>query len=516
MANTGYLKSVLLLSMVLIFVAPGHAAGRVVTQPETREKAVALFHDGDFDAALPLFTRLVYDYPYDYLLKYFLGASLVETGNYDLDAEKNLILASAKEVPAKVFYYLGVLYHARDNWNSAQRYYNRFKNNTGTEEVTALGIDELSDLCYRQVNPFVTGKGRVREIASGQKPREMVPEEQAKETDTLPPPEEKSDMKVAEDERAEARPEYPGNEPVISLEVPDGKIELPVDTIQIRSFAEEDPGAADPEIAVIPESRLTEPVKVPGPDRYIDFRINDKVTYLLLEMFQEPAAREAYLEGRAMERKLDSLLSSTDNLRKRYRLTAHPLLRDSLAQTISREEYLTLQTKAEMEKHFARAAAIEQEWWKDAGFEVYETFYQIRDSVQAAMTLPPQVIAEPEPSIFRPFAETLPENPEVTAAEDETALPEEKDEGIVYKIQLGSFIREIPAKKKAMFDKISKIRIIDTFVNEEGATVYTTGNLANFEDAITLQNQVRQEGIKDAFVIAMKNGKRVSLPNKAP
>ena len=96
MANTGYLKSVLLLSMVLIFVAPGHAAGRVVTQPETREKAVALFHDGDFDAALPLFTRLVYDYPYDYLLKYFLGASLVETGNYDLDAEKNLILASAK------------------------------------------------------------------------------------------------------------------------------------------------------------------------------------------------------------------------------------------------------------------------------------------------------------------------------------------------------------------------------------------------------------------------------------
>jgi len=45
MANTGYLKSVLLLSMVLIFVAPGHAAGRVVTQPETREKAVALFHD---------------------------------------------------------------------------------------------------------------------------------------------------------------------------------------------------------------------------------------------------------------------------------------------------------------------------------------------------------------------------------------------------------------------------------------------------------------------------------------
>lgn len=169
-----------------------------------------------------------------------------------------------------------------------------------------------------------------------------------------------------------------------------------------------------------------------------------------------------------------------------------------------------------MEKHFARAAAIEQEWWKDAGFEVYETFYQIRDSVQAAMALPPQVIAEPDPSIFRPFAETLPENPEVTAAEDETALPEEKDEGIVYKIQLGSFIREIPAKKKAMFDKISKIRIIDTFVNEEGATVYTTGNLANFEDAITLQNQVRQEGIKDAFVIAMKNGKRVSLPNKAP
>ena len=41
--------------------------------------------------------------------------------------------------------------------------------------------------------------------------------------------------------------------------------------------------------------------------------------------------------------------------------------------------------------------------------------------------------------------------------------------------------------------------------------VYTTGNLTNYEDAEKMKNQVRQEGIKDAYIVPYLKGKRITL-----
>jgi hypothetical protein len=41
--------------------------------------------------------------------------------------------------------------------------------------------------------------------------------------------------------------------------------------------------------------------------------------------------------------------------------------------------------------------------------------------------------------------------------------------------------------------------------------VYTVGELTSFDDAVKLQNQIRQEGVNDAFVVAYLNNKRISL-----
>ena len=91
---------------------------------------------------------------------------------------------------------------------------------------------------------------------------------------------------------------------------------------------------------------------------------------------------------------------------------------------------------------------------------------------------------------------------------DETPDPDE----VSYKVQQGSFTSAVPMRMQALFDKTGKIRTIETFVNEEGATVYTTGKMKTYADGLTLQNQVRVEGVKDAFVIAIKDGKRIPLP----
>jgi len=146
----------ILMFTLLIQVRPAHA--ETFFQPDQKDTAIDWFNNGQFDKALPVFSSLCFNFPYDYLVKYYYGACLIETGNYGLDAEKNLLLSSTGEVPVKVNYYLGRFYHANRNWNSALRYYNRFKNYGKESEIADLRVDELSQLCYSQVNPFIAEK----------------------------------------------------------------------------------------------------------------------------------------------------------------------------------------------------------------------------------------------------------------------------------------------------------------------------------------------------------------------
>jgi hypothetical protein len=46
---------------------------------------------------------------------------------------------------------------------------------------------------------------------------------------------------------------------------------------------------------------------------------------------------------------------------------------------------------------------------------------------------------------------------------------------------------------------------------QQGSYKYYVGNHATFDDALKHQNTLRKTGFKDAFVIAMRNGKRITL-----
>jgi hypothetical protein len=82
---------------------------------------------------------------------------------------------------------------------------------------------------------------------------------------------------------------------------------------------------------------------------------------------------------------------------------------------------------------------------------------------------------------------------------------------IIYKIQVGAYSRGVPKYIDRLFRKLSMIRKIDNYTDDHGVTVYTTGQLTNFEDALQMQAQVRQEGVKDAFIVAYKNEVRITL-----
>ena len=51
---------------------------------------------------------------------------------------------------------------------------------------------------------------------------------------------------------------------------------------------------------------------------------------------------------------------------------------------------------------------------------------------------------------------------------------------------------------------------INTFTDENGLMVYTVGEYLEYESANTLKKQLVADGLADAFVIAFRNGKKMT------
>lgn len=472
-------------------------------QADERNQAIEMFHSGKFGEALPIFQKLSNAYPSDYLLKYFTGACLVETGNTGKEAEMNLLLAITREVPSRIFYYLGKLYHMKEDWDNALRFYNRFKNNSTEKEAEELNIAYLSELAYEHKNPFAgeqpaMNESREKEISQPAEPTTQAPSsaETAIRPDTPPV-------------TAESKPAETTGEQKEAVVIP-----VPADSLNTLSEAPEAAPAIPATTEHIqPEAVEVAPSKEVFPDvEFISFRINPQVTYLTEDFFQVTEAWEAWQSGHEKEREMERIMASMEKMRSNYQNTSDAGTRTQLSEQIIRSERDILRLKSETDLLYQKSRQLEQQFWSNASQSAFNTYLQAHDSL-----LRLEEKMKQRPSVSIPDLELL-------LAENEGMAPGEEDseEGererapasdeVIYKVQLGSFTSAVPARTKALFDKISKIRTIETFTAEDGATVYTTGQMKTFEDALALQNQVRLEGIKDAFVIAILNEKRISLP----
>lgn len=465
-------------------------------QTEERNKAIELFHNDKFAEALPIFKKLSDSYPSDYLLKYFTGACLIETGVFAKESEMNLLLAGTRDVPAKVFYYLARYYHANDDWDSALRFYNRFKNNSQPGQAIELRIDELSQLAYDHVNPFTEAGFQIPEK---KKPLQTEANSDIPKQVVVEPP---INMDIPKEvvNKPEENPDKSGIEQRVTVP------ELVHQPEEIEIDVEEPVNDATSGIPVVePQSINTAPSPTVSKVNFIRFQVNTQVTYLTEDLFQVAEARDAWKTGTEKEIELNGFLKTLTDLRNQYQHTSNPSQRDELAHRIIELERQTLILRAETDKLFQQARQLEQRWWADADYTFYKRFSQVSDSLlrleealRVASLPPPPVIDD----------SLLQEDLDLNEEADETPDANE----VSYKVQLGSFTRAVPTRTQSLFDKIGKIRPIETFINEEGATVYTTGNMKTYADGLALQNQVRVEGVKDAFVIAIKDGKRIPLP----
>jgi hypothetical protein len=81
---------------------------------------------------------------------------------------------------------------------------------------------------------------------------------------------------------------------------------------------------------------------------------------------------------------------------------------------------------------------------------------------------------------------------------------------ITYRIQLGAFKGKIPYSAVEGFIRIFE-KGIDRQVNEAGYQVFYSGNYGSYEKAVAARDEAIAKGVKDAFVVALKDGKRVSI-----
>lgn len=102
----------------------------------------------------------------------------------------------------------------------------------------------------------------------------------------------------------------------------------------------------------------------------------------------------------------------------------------------------------------------------------------------------------------------------VVSTAAETAVPAAKDAvvqpGIVFRVQLGAFKNNVPYQMVESFLKIS-----DKGINQEtdsrGLHIFYAGTFTEYAPALQLKQEVIEKGVQDAFIVALRNGQRISL-----
>lgn len=239
-------------------------------------------------------------------------------------------------------------------------------------------------------------------------------------------------------------------------------------------------------------------------DSILSFQVNPEIKYLKISQFKNKEAQKTFIGSWYKRKELDSLLFYTDRLRKEYaKLDVEQ--RPVLGNQILENEQKILQLNRDIPAAELIAHNLEVDFWSKATVddkeELLKQNQEISDSVQNLVAKKQKVINNlPPESVEIPVIRKT-----------EPKVEDSPEKGIVYKIQIGAFSKEPPDWIKRLYKKLSLIRKISNYIDENGVTVYTTGELRSYADAVEMQKQVKIEGVSDAIVAAYKDGKRIKV-----
>jgi hypothetical protein len=513
-----YLKRipVIIFLMVLIWLQAG-------SQDISAVNAMRLFDKKDYGRAEEIFRLLLEEDNDNTLLNYYYGACRTENGHFS-DEDLNYLLKAGKQVtPQRIHYYMGVQYHARNEWEQALKFYNQFRISAPEEEQKELKLTELIQQCYDRVNPF---KGDINKDDSGiaETHSERIIKNIGDVTEVEGLTEEKGHEKLPEAKRdlnpeledkpenkqdyEEIIPDYEINEPGISVDPLD-------ENAEIQSPSKENiPGIKKPDNITIQRRALPDlpgvkpTVDIPE-EEPVEFQINNQITYLYPSHFKTEEGKKLFDRLKSLQKQLDNSLKQADRLREQYLKTNDRDKKADIGEKILALENISYKLKEEINKVSDECRETENKYWQGVSSAGRENFILELEKIKAAREaqFKQEEFEEPEVTHVIITQDNL-----LTATElRHERTTSQKSADLVYKIQIGAYSRGLPSYIQRLYNKLSLIRKIEHYTDEKGVEVYTTGNLTTYDDAVKMQNQLKQEGVKNPQVAPYFNGKRITL-----
>ena len=284
---------------------------------------------------------------------------------------------------------------------------------------------------------------------------------------------------------------------------------------QINPFRDQEPEPTMPDSVLTPKSiissqnpplQTTTQVEIPQElkDTTISFQINSRIHYIQVNQFRNENSKQAFISGWKAEQELKTKQEQINLLRETYD-TAQGDTKDSLASKIIRIEKEIYQLNQQARESYLTANEKEAIYWGNAGETEIDQFLQqtqhLKDSLKKIETATETVSTPVKISVIIP---------DTTLVKPSTEIP--PTEGIItYKIQIGAYSKTPPDWVQRQFKKLSVIRRIDQYTDNNGVTVYTVGELKTYKDALQMQKQVKIEGIQKAIIAAYRDGERIHI-----
>lgn len=412
-------------------------------------EAIKLFDDKKYETAEQHFRILILEKPEDFMINYYYGACRTENKHFGNSDLEYLIKANQEVSPVNIHFYFAMQYHARSNWERALKFYNKYQSMAPLSDTEREQVKAYIQNCYDQENPFEEAFKR-----------SMTDEANA----------------------GAALAVTTGADAVVPAEQ-----NTPVPTGNQESVL----------------GKVNDQQKPASP---IEFQVNSRIHYVDLSQFRTGNGKRLYQEGQEQQKALQNTLARAENHRDQYQKLKNNEDRKLLAQDILTLENESYRLQKQVNSIFSEARREEDKFWKQASpeeFTAYKKELAYFDSIQEAQTKPEPLSGT---DTISPVIQELLLGEVQPLAEESSTTPD-----LIYKIQIGAYSRGLPTYIKRLYDKLELIRKIENYTDDRGVVVYTTGNLTNYEDALEMQNQVRQEGIEDAFVVPYFKGKRITL-----
>jgi tetratricopeptide (TPR) repeat protein len=249
---------------------------------------------------------------------------------------------------------------------------------------------------------------------------------------------------------------------------------------------------------------------------WFNFQVNSQLTYHKIDDFKSEAAKILFTKAWLASGRNDSIVATTDLLRKAHEATNDVTTRIALVSRIVDAEQQSYQLLRDRDKYFEQARVKESTFWENAGGNAVAEFVnenakreRAHDSLITADKLNAEKKEEAaQAAAITAEAATVPQEVQVKKEQPVPAVAQ----NVIFKIQIGSFQNgKVTPAFKTLYNKISKFRKIDDYVDTKKYKIFTIGNFVNYTDATTLKNQLILEGMKGAFVVAYKDGKKIPV-----